>query len=411
MRAEIISVGTELLLGQIVDTNAAYLASKLPDLGISAYYRMTVGDNPKRLAEVIRLALSRSDIVFTIGGLGPTQDDLTKETVAAVLGDEMVFDAASARAMSAYFDKIGVTMTENNLKQAMVPKRGKVLENPNGTAPGAVFVTDSKIAIVLPGPPREFIPMVDNKVLPYLREYVDCWGVIKSKVLRVTGIGESIVEDRIKHLLSSDNPTIAPYAKFSEVHLRVTASNINERDAIDAVEKTCADLREILGDYIYGEDDATLAEVVVRQLIEKKLTLSTAESCTGGLISAAITDVPGASETLLGSVVSYSNDVKMNLLGVPKDIIENCGAVSPQCAAAMAEGVRKLIGTDIAVSSTGIAGPGGGSHEKPVGLVYIGLACAGKTEVEKFDFPGNRDDVRKRTVMRALDIIRRVLKN
>ncbi len=410
LTAEIISVGTELLMGQIVDTNAAYLAARLPRLGIGCYRRQTVGDNKERLTETIITALNRSDIVFTIGGLGPTADDITKETVAEVLGDKMKFDASVARKIESYFERMGVPMAEINLKQALVPERGTALDNPNGTAPGAVFVSDSKKVVVLPGPPREFCPMVENQVIPYLLGYADCWGAIESRTLKITGKGESTVADEIKDLLESEEPTVAPYAKFGEVHLRISSASPTSRDAFAKIDDMEAKIRECLGDCVFGTDDDTLESVTVKALLDSGKTIATAESCTAGMVSAAIADVAGSSGTLLGGVVSYANEVKMNTLGVPKEVLDTVGAVSEECAKAMAEGVRKVTGADIGVSTTGIAGPGGGTDTKPVGLVYIGLATDEGTTVQRNVFNGGRNDVRRRTVQKALDAVRRFLK-
>lgn len=408
MRAEIVSVGTELLLGQIVDTNAAYLSRLLPEFGITLHYRVTVGDNEARLVEALKLALSRSDLVFTIGGLGPTEDDLTKETVAQVVGDEMVLDEESARQLREFFAARGIEMPKSNLKQAMVPGRGKKLPNPLGTAPGAAFETqDGKVIIVLPGPPREFIPMVDERVVPYLRERLGTSsGIIKSRILRVAGLGESSVEDKVKHLLKSANPTLAPYAKTGEVHLRVTAKaeNTNEADAlIDGMDR---EVVGVLGHHVFGRDEETLEEVVVKSLVEHGLTLSLAESCTGGLIANRITDIPGSSDAFLMGVVSYSNQAKMDLLGVDEQLLIDHGAVSEEVARAMAEGARMRAGSDIAVSVTGIAGPTGATPTKPVGLVYVALSAENGTVVQKCQFGGSRLDVKLRTSQTALDMIR-----
>ena len=408
MRAEIISVGTELLLGQIVDTDAAYLSRLLPEFGIDLHYRVTVGDNESRLADALKLALSRSDVVFTIGGLGPTQDDLTKETVAKVVGDEMVLDEECASHLRTFFAARGIEMPETNLKQAMVPQRGRALWNPLGTAPGAAFETeDGKVVIVLPGPPREFTPMVDERVSPYLRERVgDLSGVIRSRALRLAGVGESTVEDKVKHLLSGANPTVAPYASPGEVHLRVTAKAANAAEADAMIDEMDAKLVSILGDQVFGRDGETLERVVVESLISRRLTLATAESCTGGLIANRITDVPGCSATFLLGVVSYSNEAKKGLLGVPEQLIEKHGAVSEEVARAMAEGVRKAAGAGLGLSTTGIAGPSGGTSTKPVGLVYMALSTDKGTVVQKHQFGGTRADVKLRASQAALDMLR-----
>ena len=411
MRAEIISVGTELLLGQIVDTNAAYLSKRLPEFGIDLHYRITVGDNESRLADALRLALTRADFVFTIGGLGPTQDDLTKETVARVVGDEMVRDEECARNLRSFFAARGVDMPETNLKQAMAPRRGRALSNPLGTAPGAAFETEGgKVVIVLPGPPREFIPMVDERVGPYLREHVGQGaGVIRSRVLRVAGLGESTVEERVKHLVGSSNPTVAPLVGAGEVHLRVTAKAADTGEADAMIDEMDAKLVSALGDRVFGRDDETLEKVVVEMLVQRKLTLAIAESCTGGLIADRITNVSGSSATLLAGIVSYSNQAKKELLGVPEQLLSKHGAVSEEVARAMAEGVRRTVGSDIGISVTGIAGPTGGTPQKPVGLVYLALSTEKETVAKKQQFSGSRIDIKLRTSQVALDMIRTAL--
>ena len=408
MRAEIISVGTELLLGQIVDTNAAYLSKRLPEYGVDLLYRATVGDNESRLAEAVSAAMSRADLVFTIGGLGPTQDDLTKETVAAVAADPMRLDKETADRLRAFFAAREIEMPETNLKQAMVPTRGTALDNPLGTAPGAVFETESGKAIIcLPGPPREFVPMVDERVVPYLSKRLGQNSeIITSRELRLAGIGESTVEDKVKELLCGNNPTVAPLAHTGEVHLRITAKASSLEEARQMIDVVDAKLVSILEDRVFGRDDQTLESVVVESLLQRNLTLAVAESCTGGLITSRITDIPGSSGALLFGVAAYSNKAKKELLGVPGKILEESGAVSEQCARAMAENVRALAGSDYGLSVTGIAGPGGGSPEKPVGLVYIGLASGSGTYVRKHNLSGNRADVKYRSSQNALDMLR-----
>lgn len=408
MRAEIISVGTELLLGQIVDTNAAYLSKLLPEFGIDMHYRVTVGDNETRLTDALRLALSRADVVFTIGGLGPTEDDLTRETVAKVVGDEMVLDREFESQLRQFFAARGIQMPETNLKQALVPKRGRALTNPLGTAPGAAFETESgKVVIVLPGPPREFIPMVDERVAPYLRELVgESAAIIRSRVLRLAGIGESSVEEMVKHLLRNANPTLAPYASPGEVHLRVTAKAASVAEADAMIQEMDEKLVSILGDRVFGRDGETLEKVVVESLIRRKLTLAIAESCTGGLIANRITDVPGCSAAFLTGVVSYSNEAKKELLGVPQELLDKHGAVSEEVARAMAEGTRRVSEADVGLSTTGIAGPDGGTPTKPVGLVYIAVATDKATVVQRHQFAGGRLDIKQRASQTALDMLR-----
>jgi nicotinamide-nucleotide amidase len=407
VRAEVISVGTELLLGQVVDTNAAYLSRLLPQFGIDLHYRVTVGDNEPRLADALKTALSRADIVFTIGGLGPTTDDLTKETVAGVVGDEMALDQESAARLRAFFAARGIEMPEANLKQALIPKRGTMFANPLGTAPGAAFETGDKVVIVLPGPPREFGEMVDSRVVPYLRERVgEGAEVIRSRVLRIAGLGESSVADMVRDLLGGSNPTVAPLAGAGEVHLRITAKAASIAEADAMIDEMDHKLAAILGNAVFGRDDETLERVVVGKLIERHLTLATAESCTGGLVGSRITDVSGSSETYLVGFVTYSNQAKKELLGVDEQLLGKYGAVSEQTARAMAEGARRVSGADIAISVTGIAGPTGGTAAKPVGLVYMALAAANGTIAFEHRFAGSRMDIKLRASQAALNMLR-----
>ena len=407
MRAEIISVGTELLLGQIVDTNAPYLSRVLSTLGIDVFYRITVGDNTARLADAIKTALSRADVVITIGGIGPTQDDLTKETIAEVFGEKMVMDPESEQVIRAFFDSRGIQLAPSNLKQALKPESGIVIPNSVGTAPGTIVEKNGKIAIALPGPPSEFVHMVDNSVIPYLsQKTIGTRSVIVSRTLRVCGIGESTAEEKIKDLLSSVNPTIAPYAKGGEVHFRITAKSPDTETALGLISELEQKARERLGDFVYGVDDEDLETVVVRMLIEKRLTLALAESCTGGLVGHRVTNVPGSSETLLAGVIAYSNKAKTDFLDVPMDLIAKQGSVSPEVADAMASGAVARTGADYGIGITGIAGPGGGSPEKPVGLVYICLKTPESMSVTKNLFGGSRQDIKLRASQVALNMLR-----
>lgn len=412
MRAEIISVGTELLLGQIVDTNAAYLSRMLPSIGIDIYYRSTVGDNAARLADTLKTALSRSDIVITIGGLGPTEDDLTKETIADALGEEMVMDPESEARIRSFFESRGLPVADSNLKQALRPRHGAVVPNDVGTAPGALFETNGRIVIALPGPPGEMIPMADRYVLPILSERAASTtgrSIIKSRVLRVCGIGESAAEIKVKDLLASSNPSLAPYAKGGEVHFRITAKSPGEDEAERLIAGLESQVRERLGDVVYGVDDETLETVVVRMLVERGLTLGLAESCTGGLVANRITNVPGSSGTLIAGIVAYANEAKVKFLGVPEETLRTHGAVSPETARAMAEGAARSVGTDVALGITGVAGPGGGTPEKPVGLVYIALRTPAGVEVTKNTYGGSREDIKMRTSQTALNMLRMYL--
>ena len=408
MKGEIIAVGTELLLGNIVNTNAQYLSQKLADLGIDVYYHVVVGDNLKRLTETIKTSLERSDIVITSGGLGPTADDITKEGAAQAMGLKLLPDEESIERIKKMFSSTGRIMTENNIKQGYIPEGAVVLENNNGTAPGVLIEKEGKIVIMLPGPPKELYPMFESKVLPYLKSKTD--STIRSKVLRVIGVGESAVEHILKDIFDSQaNPTIAPYAKDGEVHLRITAKTGIPEEADSLIAEMEQKVRAILDDNIYGCNEETLEEAVLKLLQKKNLTISLAESCTGGLVASRLTDIPGASASLISGVVSYSNETKINILKVKEETIRKYGAVSPQTAEEMAVGAKKLSNTDIGLSITGIAGPDGGSAEKPVGLCYIGIAIGKSVNVQKIMLTGNRNRIRWGSSSRALDFLRRVL--
>ena len=405
MRAEIVSVGTELLLGQIVDTNAARLARALSEVGVSVYRRTTVGDNHDRLLNALKTALAESDAVFTIGGLGPTDDDITRETLAEAMGDTLRHDEEIAHRLKAFFRLRKLPLLESNLKQAMVPTHGRSLDNPNGTAPGLLFEKDGKLGIALPGPPNEFDPMVENHVIPYLRHKTG-GATIRSRTLRVCGMGESMVEDRVKDLMTSVNPTVAPYAKLGEVHLRVTAKADSEAAADSMVAELASRVAERLGDLVYGYDEETLESSVVTLLRERGKTIATAESCTGGLLASRITEVPGSSDVFPGGVVSYSNEAKTDLVSVPAELIAAHGAVSSQVAAKLAEGARGRFASDFGIGITGVAGPGGGTPQKPVGLVYIGIADSEGVHVEESHFTGSRQVIRYRSSQTALVLLR-----
>lgn len=406
LRAEVVSVGTELLLGQIVDTNAAFLGRVLSELGISIYRRSTVGDNRERLLAALHQAMQDADVVITIGGLGPTMDDITRDVLAEAFDDTLVHDEAIAERLRQFFRKRGMSVLESNLRQAMVPTAGYAIDNPNGTAPGLVFEKNDKIGIALPGPPNEFIPMVENDVVPYLRKKTGNIGTIRSLVLRIAGVGESMVEDKVKDLMQESNPSVAPYAKLGEVHLRVTALADTAEEAEVLIYDRANLIRERLGEAIYGENDDPLEKAVVSLLIERGKTVSTAESCTGGMVAQRITDVVGSSETFIGGVVAYSNEVKMALCEVPNVMLETHGAVSREVAQALAEGARKRFGTDYGIGITGIAGPGGGTPEKPVGLVYLAVADDEGCLVDRADYIGSRSVIRHRASQTALNMLR-----
>lgn len=410
MKAEILCVGTELLLGDIINTNAAYIAKELANIGIDVYYQTVVGDNDGRLRESLALAFSRADIVVMTGGLGPTYDDLTKETVAGYFHKKMIMDDASLKSIEGFFHRLNRPMTENNKKQAMMPEGATIFPNANGTAPGLAVSENGKTAILLPGPPAEMRPMFQNVVLPYLMEFSD--KVLVSHNIRVFGMGESRVEEALYDLMkTSVNPTIAPYAKSGEVTLRVTAAADTKEECEKLIEPTIKKIETVIGKYIYGIDVPDLQTATVKELIRKKVTIATAESCTGGLVSERITEVPGASEIFGCGICSYANEIKHRVLGVSKETLAKYGAVSEQTAREMAAGVRKLAGADIGVSTTGIAGPGGGTPEKPVGLVYIGIESDKLTTVLELKLNYHKAD--ERTYIRhmaAQNVFRLIMK-
>ena len=372
--AEILCVGTELLLGDIVNTNAAFLSAELAKLGFAVYHHTVVGDNPARLKEALELSLGRSDLVVMSGGLGPTKDDLTKETVAKYFGLPLEMDEKCLEEIREYFAMTGRVMSQNNEKQAMIPKGARVLRNRYGTAPAIAIAKDSKTVIMLPGPPVELVPIFTEEAIPYLLERSEC--AIVSRNVNIFGIGESAVAQKLDRLLTeSENPTVAPYCKEGEVRLRVTAKAESEERAIamcDAVVKQI--LKSEVGDFVYGIDAESMAKVLVDKLHEKKLTLSAAESCTGGLIAKCITDISGCSDVFFGGCVTYTNEVKQKLLGVSADTLDKYGAVSAETAMEMAKGVRERTGSDIGISATGIAGPATDSTDTPVGTVFLGIS-------------------------------------
>lgn len=401
MNAEIIAVGTELLLGNIVNTNAQYLSERLSEAGIDVYYQSVVGDNPDRLKACFRQGLERADLLLVTGGLGPTQDDLTKETAAELMGFSLELHQPSLERMKAYFQAVRRPMTANNEKQAMMPKDGIVLKNDCGTAPGCIMERDGKTMILLPGPPVEMKTMYDRYVRPYLVNKTDC--LICSRTMRLFGIGEARAESLIAGLIrDSENPTIAPYAKLCEVHLRLTAKAKSEQEAEAMLDQTEAKVAAVLGEYCYGYDEDDLQTVAVHSLKEHGKTLALAESCTGGMIAKMITDVSGSSDVFTHGFVTYANQAKEQLLGVDGRVLQNLGAVSDLTAMQMCRGAREVSGADYALAVTGIAGPGGGSEKKPVGLVYLGLAGPDGVCCKKLQLSGSRDKIRTQTAMNAL---------
>ena len=406
MNAELIAVGTEILLGDIVNTDAQLISQGLSELGINVFYQTVVGDNPARLERVVREAKDRADIIITTGGLGPTLDDLTKETLATVFGKKMVLHQPSMDRLTDFFKTIGREMTKNNEKQAWLPEGCTVFTNLWGTAPGCAFEADGKHVLMLPGPPRECNPMWKECAMPYL--YKLAGGCIVSCHIRVFGLDESNMENILHDMMEkSANPTIAPYARTSECFARVTAKADTPAECEKLLDPVVDEILKLLGDDVYGVDVDSLEQVVGDGLRERKLTLAVAESCTGGLLSKRLTDIPGASDYYLGGVCSYSNSVKEKVLGVKKETLDTVGAVSPETAEQMAVGVANALGSDIGVGITGIAGPGGGTEDKPTGLVYISVWYDGKFFTRKMQSSLGRDRVRMQAASTALDLIRR----
>jgi len=408
MNAEILCVGTELLLGDIVNTNAAYLARELAALGIGCYYQSVVGDNAGRLAESLRLALSRADMVITTGGLGPTYDDLTKETVAQHFGLPMELHQPSLDRMKEILERRGRPFTKNNEKQAYFPKGARIFPNDQGTAPGLAIEQDGKIVIMLPGPPNEMTAMFQQQVRPYLESRSD--RVLRSHTIHLFNIGESAVEDKLhQSMLDHQNPTIAPYAKLGEVQLRVTAAAANEEEAEAMMKPVIDEICTQFADYVYGVDVKDLQHAVVARLTELGKTIAVAESCTGGMVASRITDIPGASQVFLCGAVTYSNESKTAMLGVSPKTLEEHGAVSRQCALEMARGIRAASGADIGLSTTGIAGPGGGTPQKPVGLVYVAAVDGAEEKVLELHlsrgYDNQRELIRNWASMYALHLV------
>lgn len=382
MKSMILSVGTELLFGQITDTNCVYLSQQLNLLGFDVLHHHTVGDNPARLAEVIKFAFCDCDIIVTTGGLGPTQDDLTKEVVCEIMGDTLALDENVLESIKALFKRINRDMTENNVKQAYLPSRAEIFHNDVGTAPGFALADNGKVIICLPGPPRELIPMFENKALPYLERLSD--SRIFYRMIRTFGAGESWLETELLDLIDNQtDPTLATYAKMGECALRIASKRNTECEAAEAVNAMTLLVKERIGELIYSFDDEALHEVVGRLLIEQGVTISCAESCTGGLFSEFLTRIPGISKVFDRSFITYSNQSKIDELGVSPDTIDSFGAVSAEVALEMAHGTRKRAGSRLCISVTGVAGPDGGTADKPVGHAHIGLVFDNIEEVEE----------------------------
>lgn len=413
--AEILCVGYELLHGDVVNTNAAYLSQKLDSIGITVGYHTVVGDEPETLMRALSAAFERADLVVTSGGLGPTYDDLTKETVAKHFGRKMKMHEHSLERITDYFNRSGRVMTKNNEKQAMMPEGAIVFDNDYGTAPALALEDEStgRTVIMLPGPPSELCPLFAEKAMPYLRSRSNT--AIFYRNIHFFGIGESALEEKLGTLMTeSENPSVAPYCKEGEVRLRVTANAHSEEEAMSLCDGMVNRIRtSVVGEYIYGIDTETLEEAAVRGLQKHGLTLSAAESCTGGLIARRVTDISGASSVFLGGCVTYTNEIKEKLVGVSHKTLERFGAVSEQTAAEMARGVRRVTGSDIAVSATGLAGPGGGSEELPVGTVFVGISTKDGEKVKKLTLSArrSREYIRQVSASHALHMVLAYLKD
>lgn len=408
--AELIAVGTELLLGGIANTDAQMLSRELSALGINVYYHTVVGDNPERLRAAVEIAKSRADVIITTGGLGPTCDDLTKTVLAACFGKKLVYDQEAAERIEVFFRRIGRPITENNYQQAYLPEGCVPFQNDWGTAPGCAFEAGGVHVVMLPGPPSECGPMFRACAVPYLGRLAD--GAIFSRSLRIFGLGEAQVEARLREKMNAmRNPTLAPYAKTGEVELRLTAKAPTEGEARALIAPAEEELRGMFGPMVYGADGDSLESVVMALLKERGMTLGAAESCTGGLCAKRMTDLPGSSAVFRGGVVSYTNAVKQGVLGVPRELLEQYGAVSRPAAAAMAEGAARVLGCDLALAFTGVAGPDPDDRGNEVGLVYVALAAPDGTAVaELHNGPTRgRAGVRHISASHGFDMARRWL--
>jgi len=408
--AEVLAIGTEMLLGELVDTNTAWISRRLAALGVGIYRHTTVGDNLERIAAALQEAASRADLVITTGGLGPTSDDLTNEALARATGRRMVEYAEAREHVERKFREFGRKPSPSNYKQALFPEGTTLIPNPLGTAMGALLESDGTLFATLPGVPQEMRGMFEETLVPLIRERSE--GAIVSRTLWFVGLGESALAERVQDLLDAENPTVAPLAGQGKVRLRITARAATPEEAERQIEPVAREILSRLGRYYFGEDEETLESVVGRLLTEKGRTLALAESCTGGLLAKRLTDIPGSSRYFKEGLVTYSNEAKERLLGVPRELLVRYGAVSEEVARAMAEGVRRLADSDYGLSVTGIAGPEGGTPEKPVGLVWVGLADAGGTRAEKLNLTAwsrSREAIRERSASGAFDLLRRRL--
>lgn len=419
MNAEIVCIGTELLLGHIVNTNTSFLSQKLAEAGIDVYHHIAVGDNHSRLAAAFRQALSRADIVVTSGGLGPTVDDITTETLASFIGQKLVLNKTILGDVKEYFRSKKVKFPKESIRQAYIPQGVKWIRNKVGTAPGIIAEYKGKVIICLPGPPREIEPMFTKDIIPYLKRkhisgrahlsvpYYGPW-TLKTRTIKTTGLAESQVDGKVRDLLNLKPPTtVGIYAKLGQADLKIMSKARSDRQANIAISKVEKKIRSRLKDYIFGCDDETLEGTVGKLLAAKKKTIAIAESCTGGLVSNRITNVSGSSKYFKMGLVTYSNETKENILGVSRDSLRKYGAVSKQVALEMAAGIKLLACVDIAVAITGIAGPTGGTKSKPVGLVYIALFTGKKQIVKEFYFKGSREEIKFQASQVVLDLVRK----
>src|SRR5919202_900096 len=405
--AEIVTIGTEMLLGDLVDTNTAWISQRLAELGVAIYRHTTVGDNPERIIDALREASSRSTLVITTGGLGPTSDDLTNACIATLTSREMVEYPEARDHVDEMFERFGRTPTANNYKQALFPEGTELIPNPVGTAMGALVEWEGTLFVTLPGVPVEMKSMFEETLEPLIRAHSD--GSIVSKTLHFAGIGESALAEKVQDFLDATDPTVAPLAGQGRVRLRITTRANTEKEAEEKIAPVEREILSRLGDYYFGEDDETLESAVGRLLKEAGATLALAESCTGGLLAKRLTDIAGSSAYFKEGLVTYSNESKERLLGVPEEMLLEHGAVSEPVARKMAEGVRARAGADYGLSVTGIAGPDGGTEEKPVGLVFVGLSDERGTLVERLDLSAwarSRDAIRERSANRAFDLLR-----
>lgn len=408
LRAEVITVGTELVQGLITDTNSAWISTRLASIGVPVDYHTSVADDLEHLEQAVKLAASRSGVVIVAGGLGPTADDITREAIARAAGRPLVLHQPSLDYISGLFASWGHEMAENNRSQAFLPEGAEVIPNGSGTAPGFALEIDRARVLVFPGPPHELHTMMDEFGLPYLKKLRTSPQVLRVRLIHCFGPGESQIDQEIRHLMPANrNPNVGLLVSNYVITVKIAGHAPTEVEVDALIAETEREVRDLLGEVIFGTDDETMPVAVARELMKRNLTIALAESCTGGLIAGMLTEVSGISRSFLAGVVSYSDEAKRGILGVPAELLEKHGAVSEAVVRAMAQGVRELTGADLALSVTGIAGPTGGTPEKPLGLVYIALVDAGEAEVRRCNFHGSRERIRVRTALTALDMVRR----